>query len=258
MNGAFLRLVSITKRYGNREVVSNLSLDIAEGDIVTLLGESGCGKTTTLRMIAGLETPDEGEVWIGGRCVAAEGRNMVPSNGRGIGLVFQDLALWPHLSVAGNLEFVLASAKVPSHQRAERIAEALRLVRIETHAKAYPGKLSGGEQQRAAIARAIVGRPRLLLFDEPMSNLDFALKSKLLSELAALQKALGTTTVYITHDPAEAVALAHQVVMMKNARIVETGTVEQLRGQLESEALLRFGKQQQSGETTPPSGRKEA
>jgi ABC-type sugar transport system ATPase subunit len=239
MNDAFLRLVNVTKRYGNREVVSDLSLDIAEGDIVALLGESGCGKTTTLRMIAGLETPDEGEVWIGGSCVAAEGRNMVPSNGRGIGLVFQDLALWPHLTVAGNLEFVLASAKVPRHQRAERIAEALRLVRIETHANAYPGKLSGGEQQRTAIARAIVGRPRLLLLDEPMSNLDIALKSKLLSELAALQRTLGTTTVYITHDPAEAAALAHRVAMMQNGRIVETGTVEQLRGQLENRALLK-------------------
>ena len=239
MNDAFLRLVNVTKRYGNREVVSDLSLDIVEGDIVALLGESGCGKTTTLRMIAGLETPDEGEVWIGGMCVAAEGRNLVPSNRRGIGLVFQDLALWPHLTVAGNLEFVLASAKVPGNQRPARIAEALRLVRIEAHANAWPGKLSGGEQQRAAIARAIVGRPRLLLLDEPMSNLDIPLKSGLLSELAALQSTLGTTTIYITHDPAEAAALAHRVAMMQNGRIVETGTVEQLRGQLENSALLK-------------------
>lgn len=239
MNDAFLRLIYVTKRYGNREVVSDLSLDIAEGDIVALLGESGCGKTTTLRMIAGLETPDEGEVWIGGKCVAAEGRNMVPANGRGIGLVFQDLALWPHLTVAGNLDFVLASAKVPRNQRAECIAEALRLVRIETHAHAYPGKLSGGEQQRTAIARAIVGRPRLLLLDEPMSNLDIPLKSRLLSELASLQRTLGTTTIYITHDPAEAAALAHRVAMMQDGRIVETGTVEQLRGQLENRALLK-------------------
>ena len=239
MNDAFLRLVHVTKRYGNREVVSDLSLDIAEGDIVALLGESGCGKTTTLRMIAGLEIPDKGEVWIGGRCVAAEGRTIVPANGRGIGLVFQDLALWPHLTVAGNLGFVLASAKVPRDQRAERIAEALRLVRIETHANAYPGKLSGGEQQRTAIARAIVGRPRLLLLDEPMSNLDIPLKSRLLSELAALQRSLGTTTIYITHDPAEAAALAHSVVMMQSGRIVETGTVEELRGRLENKALLK-------------------
>jgi iron(III) transport system ATP-binding protein len=245
MNAAFLQLVKVTKSYVDREVVSELSLEIAEGDIVALLGESGCGKSTTLRLIAGLETPDQGEIRIGGRCVSAEGRNLVPPHERGVGLVFQDLALWPHLTVTGNLEFVLASAKVPRRQRAERIAEALRLVQIERYAGTYPGKLSGGEQQRAAIARAIVGRPRLLLFDEPMSNLDFALKSQLLSELAALQKALGTTTVYITHDPAEAVALAHQVVMMKNGRIVETGTVEQLRGQLESEALLRFDRQQQ-------------
>ena len=239
MNDVFLRLVKITKRYGKREVVSGVSLDIAEGDIVALLGESGCGKTTMLRMIAGLETPTEGEIRVGGRCVASDGRNLVPPHGRGIGLVFQDLALWPHLTVAGNLDFVLASAKAPGHQRKERIAETLRLVQIEAHAQAYPGKLSGGEQQRAAIARAIVGHPRLLLLDEPMSNLDIPLKSKLLSELGALQKTLGTTTIYVTHDPAEAAALAHRVVIMESGRIIETGTIEQLRGQLENKALLK-------------------
>ncbi len=239
MNDAFLKLVNITKRYGDREVVSNVSIDIAEGDIVALLGESGCGKTTTLRSIAGLETPDEGEIRIGGECVAADGRNLVPAGRRGIGFVFQDLALWPHFTVAGSLEFVLASAKVPKRHRPERIAEALRLVRIESYADTHPGRLSGGEQQRAAIARAIVGLPRLLLLDEPMSSLDTALKSALLAELAALQSSLGITTVYITHDPAEAAALAHSVVIMEKGRIVETGTVDELREKLEKKSLLR-------------------
>src|SRR6266498_4741293 len=156
VNESFVRLEAITKRYGDREVVSNASFEVAEGEFVALLGPSGCGKTTTLRLIAGLETPDAGEIWIAGRRVTADGRNLIPPRSRGIGFVFQDLALWPHLTVSGNLEFVLASAKVPKRERAERIAEAIRLVHIERFAQSYPGQLSGGEQQRVALARALI------------------------------------------------------------------------------------------------------
>ena len=140
MKEPFVRLRGLTKSHGARTVVSEVSLEIAEGECVALLGPSGCGKTTTLRMIAGLETPDEGEIWIAGNRVAVGGRNLVPPSARAVGFVFQDLALWPHLTVAGNLDFVLGSAKVPKAERAERIAETLRLARIESFAKSYPGQ----------------------------------------------------------------------------------------------------------------------
>lgn len=219
MTNPFLKLTELTKRFGDRTVVDCASLEGGEGEIVALLGASGCGKTTLLRLIAGLETPEQGELWIAGEQVAAGGRNLVPARRRGIGFVFQDLALWPHLTVAGNLAFVLASARVPKSERAERIATTLRLTHIEGHANDYPGRLSGGEQQRAAIARALVGRPRLLLLDEPLSSLDADLKAELLGELERLQRTLGLTMIYVTHDRAEAKVLAHRVVLMSGGRI---------------------------------------
>ncbi|MBA3514187.1 MAG: ABC transporter ATP-binding protein [Pyrinomonadaceae bacterium] len=223
MDKAFLRLIEVTKRYGERVIVDRVSLDVAGGEFVALLGPSGCGKTTTLRLIAGLETPDSGEIWIGDKQVAAEGRNLVAPNARGIGFVFQDLALWPHLTVAGSLDFVLACAKVPKRERTKRITEVLRLVRIERFAGSHPGQLSGGEQQRAALARALIGGPRLLLLDEPMSSLDADLKTDLLMELAGLQRSLGVTALYVTHDQAEARALTQRIVSMREGRIEQAG-----------------------------------
>jgi ABC-type Fe3+/spermidine/putrescine transport system ATPase subunit len=226
MNSAFLQLVEVTKRHGDQEVVNRVSLDVAEGEILALLGASGCGKTTTLRLIAGLETPDEGEIWIEGARVASAGRNLVPPRARGIGFVFQDLALWPHLSVASSLDFVLASGGFPKRERAKRIIEVLRLVRIEPLAGRYPQQLSGGEQQRAALARALVGQPRLLLLDEPMSNLDDDLKAELLIELASLQRSLGVTTMYVTHGRSEAATLAQRIVFMREGCVVRMSTVD--------------------------------
>ena len=230
MPEAFLRLVEVTKRFGRRTVVDNVSLDVAEGETVALLGASGCGKTTTLRLIAGLEEPDAGEIWIAGECVASNGRNLVPPGARGVGFVFQDLALWPHLTVAGNLDFVLSSAGVPKRERAERVDETLRLMRIDRFARAYPSELSGGEQQRVAIARAIIANPCLLLLDEPMSSLDAELKTDLMAELKNLQSALDATTVYITHDRVEALALAQRVALMKNGRITQIASAHESRG----------------------------
>lgn len=220
MADTLVRLAEVTKRFGNRIVVNHVSLDLAEGEVVALLGPSGSGKTTILRLIAGLEVPDAGEVWISGKCVAAAGRNLLPPQVRGIGFVFQDLALWPHLTVEGNLSFVLESAGMKRTERQQRINEVLRLVHALRFAKSYPAQLSGGEQQRVAIARAIVGRPQLLLLDEPMSSLDSDLKASLLHELATLQQALKITTVYVTHNREEAAVLAHRVVSIK------TGVVE--------------------------------
>lgn len=226
MTKPFLKLTDLTKRFGDRKVVDRVSLEAGEGEIVALLGASGCGKTTLLRLIAGLETPEQGAVWIAEEKVAAGSRNLVPARQRGIGFVFQDLALWPHLTVAGNLAFVLASARVPKSERGERISEMLRLTRIEVHANDYPAKLSGGEQQRAALARALVARPRLLLLDEPLSSLDADLKADMLGELERLQRALAITTVYVTHDRAEATVLAHRVVQMANGRIDAESSLE--------------------------------
>jgi iron(III) transport system ATP-binding protein len=203
-------------------VIERVSLELCEGQAVALLGPSGCGKTTLLRLIAGLETPDDGEIWMAGKMVAARGRNTVAPRGRNIGFVFQDLALWPHLTVAGNLDFVLRSQGWEKRTRKDRIEEILQMVHMFSHADKYPSQLSGGEQQRIAIARALVARSQLLLLDEPLSNLDSDLKSTLLEELSVLQRRLNLTTLYVTHDKLEAATFANSVVKMSNGRIDES------------------------------------
>ncbi|MEW6736182.1 MAG: ABC transporter ATP-binding protein [Acidobacteriota bacterium] len=240
MGAVFVRLIDVTKRFGTRSVVHRLSLEVLTGEVIALLGASGCGKTTTLRLIAGLETPDEGEIWLGDRCVAVAARNLVPPSDRGIGFVFQDLALWPHLTVTGNLDFMLASTKLPKKARLSRIAETLQLMRIERFIYSYPGKLSGGEQQRVALARAIVNHPNLLLLDESMSNLDSQLKLELRKELIALQRALGITTIHVTHDPIEAKAVAHRIAIMHQGRIEQIDKTEVLQKQPSSEIVSRL------------------
>ncbi len=240
MNEPFLRLINVTKRFGDEKIVNRVSLDVAQGEVLALLGANGCGKTTTLRLIAGLEVPDEGEVWIASQKVAEKGRNLIEPRLRRIGFVFQDLALWPHLTVKGNLEFVLESAGVPKRDRMARIDEVLRLARIDRFREAYPNRLSGGEQQRVALARALVGFPQLLLFDEPMSGLDVNLKEDLHSEFATLQRSLGITTIYVTHDKAEAITLARKVAVMHEGRIEQVGTPEILRTQPANEVVARL------------------
>lgn len=217
---AALVVTNVTKRFGSHLAVESVSLQVAIGDAVVILGPSGCGKTTLLRLVAGLETPDSGEISLSGTKVAGLGRSMVPPHQRGIGFVFQDLALWPHLTVWKNLEFVLGSVKTARADRAERIHQALNLVRIEPLSARYPHELSGGEQQRVALARALVGQPRLLLLDEPLSSLDPELRTTLRAELTRLQRDLGVTMVYVTHDRDDAAVLADDVVEMRAGRIV--------------------------------------
>jgi ABC-type sugar transport system ATPase subunit len=192
---------------------------------VVILGPSGCGKTTLLRVVAGLETPDSGEIWIDGVQATGAQRRFVPPHERRTGFVFQDLALWPHLTVRQNLGFVLEARRIPSSDRTRRVEEALRMVRIETLIDRYPHELSGGEQQRVALARAVVGEPRILLLDEPLSSLDAELKCTLREELARLQRRLQLTTVYVTHDREDATALADCLVEMRGGRIVSIGDV---------------------------------
>jgi ABC-type Fe3+/spermidine/putrescine transport system ATPase subunit len=208
----------VSKIYGKRRVVEALSFDVLPGESIALLGPSGSGKTTVLRLIAGLEKPDDGEIWIAGQGVAKAGRNIVPSYERGVGLVFQDLALWPHLTVRGNLAFVVDSTS--TSRRAERINEALRMSKVDLGlADRYPHELSGGEQQRVALARALVGASRLLLLDEPFSNVDTELKVVLRTQFASLQKETRQTTICVTHDPDDAAALAERTLLMRDGKI---------------------------------------
>jgi len=220
VNSSLLSLTNVTKRFASHQAVDSVSLDVVAGDAIVILGPSGCGKTTLLRLIAGLEIPDSGEIWLGGAQAAGAGRSLMPAHERGIGFVFQDLALWPHLTVQRNLNFVLESVKMPRAQRTAKALEALKLVRIEQLSSRYPHQLSGGEQQRVALARALVGQPRMLLLDEPFSSLDPELRDALRSELARLQRALQVTTIYVTHDQGDAASLADRVIEMRAGRIV--------------------------------------
>ena len=213
-------IAGVSKRFGTKQALAGVSVSIAPGSTAVVVGPSGCGKTTLLRVIAGLDVPDAGDIRIAGTTVTRGNQRLVPPNGRGIGFVFQDLALWPHLTVASSLGFVLESHGVARAERAARIQEYLELVRLSTLAGRYPHELSGGEQQRVALARALVGRPGLLLMDEPFSNLDPELRAALRGELARLQHEVKVTTIYVTHDRDDAAALADRTITMRDGRIV--------------------------------------
>jgi ABC-type Fe3+/spermidine/putrescine transport system ATPase subunit len=219
MTAPAISVRNITKRFAS-QALDAVTLEIALGESVVILGPSGCGKTTLLRLIAGLEVPDGGEIWLGNVQVAGPGRSLVPSYQRQIGFVFQDLALWPHLTVAGNLRFVLEAVRVPRAERSRRIDDALGLLRIDGFAARYPHELSGGEQQRVALARALIGNPRLLLLDEPLSSLDEELRAAMRTELARIQRTLSLTTIYVTHDREDAAVLGDRVIQMRAGRIV--------------------------------------
>ena len=220
MTGAAVALRNVTKRFASHPALDDVTLTVAACESIVILGPSGCGKTTLLRLIAGLEVPDHGEIWLGNVQAAGAGQSLLAPYRREIGFVFQDLALWPHLTVAGNLQFVLDALKIPRVERSRRIDDALKLVRIDRFATRHPHELSGGEQQRVALARALVGSPGLLLLDEPLSSLDAELRAAMRSELARLQRTLALTTVYVTHDREDATVLADRVIEMRTGRIV--------------------------------------
>ncbi|MDW8442879.1 MAG: ABC transporter ATP-binding protein [Acetobacteraceae bacterium] len=219
-----LLLERLSKRFGrNPPAVDRLSLAVPRGAILALLGPSGCGKTTTLRLIAGLERADEGRVRVGGRDLTD-----LPPERRNIGVVFQSYALFPHLSAAGNVAFGLEARGVPRGERSRRVAEALAMVGLADLAQRKPRQLSGGQQQRVALARALAIRPEVLLLDEPLSALDAQLRDGVREEIRALQRRLGTTAVFVTHDQAEALALADLVAVMNEGRVEQCGTPEEI------------------------------
>jgi len=213
-----LRLNHLTRRFEGMVAVDDLSLEVADGEFLTLLGPSGCGKTTTLRMIAGFLGPDAGDIWFDERCMTD-----VPPHRRNTAMVFQSYALFPHMSVAENVDFGLLMRKLPRAERAARVAEALDLVSLTGLEDRRPGQLSGGQQQRVALARAIVTRPDILLFDEPLSNLDAKLREKVRVEIRELQRRLGITSIYVTHDQAEALVVSDRIVVMNRGRIEQIG-----------------------------------
>jgi iron(III) transport system ATP-binding protein len=224
-----LALEAVSLVYGGRTALDGVDLRVAPGEVLALLGPSASGKTSVLRVALGFATPRSGIVRLGDRVVSRDGRVLVAPEDRGLGVVFQDLALWPHLTVEGNLAFGLASRGVAKGERAERITAMLRRVGLAGSERRHPGELSGGQRQRVAIARALVLEPRAVLLDEPLANVDVDLRRELLALLRELFGEKGTTVVHVTHDLREAVAVAHRFAVMEAGRIVQQGSLEDLR-----------------------------
>ena len=215
----FLTLDGVTRRFGDHVAVNRIGLEVAKGEFVSLLGPSGCGKTTTLQMIAGFVDLSEGAIRLNGRNLA----EVKPAQ-RGLGIVFQSYALFPHMTAAENVGFGLEMRKVPQGERGKRVSEALALVGLAGFEQRYPRRMSGGQQQRVALARAIVIKPEVLLLDEPLSNLDAKLREEMQIELRQIQRNLGTTTILVTHDQHEAMALSDRIVVMNKGVIEQVGT----------------------------------
>lgn len=225
-----VEILSVAKSYGGagtQPVVQDISLRIMAGELMALLGPSGCGKTTLLRMVAGLETPDRGLIKCGGVTFfdPACGINLPPHK-RGLGMVFQAYALWPHMTVAENVGFALKLQGMTTKDRAHAVSEALALVRLPDLGGRFPHELSGGQQQRVALARALAQKPRVLLLDEPLSNLDAKLREEMRHELKTLQRELGLTMIYVTHDRHEALELSHRMAILDRGRLVQCDTPE--------------------------------
>ncbi len=231
---------SVSKSYNSRPAVRDFSLTISEGERIAILGHSGCGKTTVLRLLAGFITPDKGIIEIDGQVAAAEGRNVQEPEKRNLGMVFQDLALWPHLTVKGNLDFGLKAQGMPTRQRTREVVEMLKLVHMEAYIDSKPAQLSGGQQQRVALARALILQPKALLMDEPLSSLDIELSLRLRKEILKLQGEIGFTLLYVTHNRQEAFEIGARIVIMTHGKIERIGPVNQIKQHFEEQDTLRL------------------
>jgi len=218
---------NLSKHYGSTAVVKNVSLEIADTEFVTLLGPSGCGKTTTLRLIAGFLKPDAGTIRVGDTILSSKG-SVVPPEKRGMGMVFQTYAIWPHLTVYENVVFGLEVRRIPKQDARKRVTDALDMVHLGGMEDRYPNQMSGGQQQRVALARSLVMEPRILLLDEPLSNLDAKLRERMRWELKELQRRTAITFVYVTHDQSEAMALSDRIAVMHEGELVQYGSPREI------------------------------
>ena len=224
-----IQIDGLHKRFGKTVAIENLCLEIEEGEFISVLGPSGCGKTTVLRCLAGLETPNRGTIHMDGQLVFSSSKGVfVPPGRRGIGMVFQSYALWPHMSVGANVAFGLETQNVAKDKVKVRVGEALETVGIGELGGRFPSELSGGQQQRVALARALVTEPKILLLDEPLSNLDAKLRLQMRSELQRLHRRLGCTVVYVTHDQLEASTLSTRIVLMRHGVLQQVGTPKEI------------------------------
>ena len=230
-----------TKLLGTVTAVDNFNLNVAEGECFSFLGPSGCGKTTTLRMIAGFEDLSDGEIELCGRTVSNKAKNLyIPPEKRDLGMVFQAFAVWPHMNIFDNVAFPLKVRKVPRAEMKERVEKALKHCSLDGMEKEYPGNLSGGQQQRIALARAIVTNPKVMLLDEPLSNLDPKLRESMRFEIKKLQKEFGFTIIFVTHDQSEAMAISERMLVMDMGRQVQIGTPTELYNKPNSRFVHKF------------------
>ncbi len=222
-----VRIQGLSKRYGDVAAVEGLDLRVEPGELVALLGPSGCGKTTTLRLVAGFLKPETGEIWVGERCLSSPA-SVVPPERRRMAMIFQSYALWPHMTVNQNVAYGLRFTGTPKADRDRRVNDILKAVQLEGYGARYPGELSGGQQQRVAVARALVVEPEILLLDEPLSNLDANLREEMRFEIRRLHEQFAITTLYVTHDQAEAMVISDRVAVLQEGRVAQIGTAEEL------------------------------
>jgi ABC-type Fe3+/spermidine/putrescine transport system ATPase subunit len=236
-----VRLEGLRKRFGDTIAVDDVSVEFRDREMTAVLGPSGCGKTTTLNLIAGFLDPDGGTIGFGDTIIADPARGvMVPPNRRNLGMVFQSYALWPHLSVAENVAYGLKVRRVARREREDAVRQSLRRVRLEPYLDRFPHELSGGQQQRVALARAIAYSPQILLFDEPLSNLDAQLREEMRLELKDIHRQIGITAVYVTHDQAEAMSLSDRIAVMGEGRILQVGSPRELYEEPADVRVARF------------------
>lgn len=236
-----LQIRNLSKSFGQIKAVDSLSLDLSEGELLAILGPSGCGKSTLLSCIAGIENPESGEIILGDKCLfSAEKGIQVPPEQRKIGFVFQNYALWPHMTVFENVAYPLKMAKVPSQERRDAVGYNLGLVELSTKGHRYPHELSGGEQQRVALSRALVMNPDLLLLDEPLSNLDARLRESMQLEIRKIQQKLNLSVIHVTHDQAEAMAMADRIAVMYQGSVIQKGTPYEIYETPKTEFVANF------------------